>query len=364
MKYTLVPSFLLLFCLDSYACDCVPNKDYETAKDLEEYEYIALVKIDSTFLSDHQKADNYFYESSISTLIQFKGNQHDRLIVNGGLYGLTDWMTSCDLGVSVGETWLIFSTITEYQKPIVFACEYTSMYANRLGIKKWFHNSSEDEIAKLKSIFHIRDSTQIDGERKTYYPDGSLERVESYKSGRLEGSRIVYYPEGDILLSESYSNGHLEGKQYWYKPDSILYREWNFKKGLPFDTCYYYFKSGQIHYERIFNENGKMTQDTQYYLNGTIRILSMQDNVMRTYEETAYYPSGQVHYRNKDFLDDFKKIYSEEFYENGQMSRQWDYQINSDSISHYFKAWDEAGQLIKSRVYFGPRDYKELTIKH
>lgn len=265
MKHAL--KFILLFVLsiESLACVCSGPESFHNKKDLSEYNYVALVHIDSTFLSgNNPEGRPRFYEAAITSIIQFKGEQSDRLLIAGGLTGLTDWWTSCDIGVRTGEKWIIFSKKNEYNKPMAWRCGFTIEYEKANGQKNWFPKSGVQRLEQLKLVYDKGDYPKS-GVRETYYSSGQIEKSETFKRGKLNGIRKVYYPTGELLLTERYKNGRLHGNLKWYLKDGTVVRDFNYKKGKPFGRCITYYEwSGEKEFEINYSKKGQQLIWSRY----------------------------------------------------------------------------------------------------
>ena len=51
----------------------------------------------------------------------------------------------------------------------------------------------------------------IDGEHKTYYENGQIELLETYKNNKLNGTGQIVHKNGKIRFEGNYLNGVLEG---------------------------------------------------------------------------------------------------------------------------------------------------------
>jgi len=57
---------------------------------------------------------------------------------------------------------------------------------------------------------------KLDGEYKTFYPDGSPTEITSYKNGLLEGNYKKYAIKGHLIFDFNYSKGTLNGMAIYY----------------------------------------------------------------------------------------------------------------------------------------------------
>ncbi len=84
-----------------------------------------------------------------------------------------------------------------------------------------------------------------EGEWKTYYPNGILQKKEHFEKGRQTGSLSVYYLDGTLMEHrEHYYNRN--GKTSFYYPNGQLESEITYKKGEPtLENSKFYNKKGQ-----------------------------------------------------------------------------------------------------------------------
>ncbi|AZQ65614.1 hypothetical protein EI427_25605 (plasmid) [Flammeovirga pectinis] len=121
--------FLLLFSIisvNAYSCSC-DHIDYQSKEDLKQYDFIALVSVDSTYLSDDSKLDFAYYNVNFTIKELFKGDiSINTLDVLGGNVLLSDdFITSCDMYIKKGEKWLLFAYI-EQGRLITHVCTDTT----------------------------------------------------------------------------------------------------------------------------------------------------------------------------------------------------------------------------------------------
>lgn len=92
----------------------------------------------------------------------------------------------------------------------------------------------------------------LDGEKKIYYNDGTLENSAIFVDGIQEGITRSYYPNGNIVRENNFKNDALDGISKTYLDDGTIYSETIFDNGI---------KNG---YERYFYPNGKLYAEFQY----------------------------------------------------------------------------------------------------
>ncbi len=197
----------LLLPLNASACICSGPYEFKTIEDLEDYQFIAFVTIDSIYKSDISKAYEHdiFYQADFTILELFKGDSTDSILVNGGNANLGVTVTSCDIGIDKNEKWVIFAYSDKNENLGTSYCTFSEMYESASGEKDWQYERGIKELSRLREIFnHEVTSENIeDGVKRTYYPDGAIETEQSFKKGLPNGKRTIYYPNGQIMISES-----------------------------------------------------------------------------------------------------------------------------------------------------------------
>ncbi len=82
---------------------------------------------------------------------------------------------------------------------------------NRAGKWLFYHEDGKTVMSEENYI-----EGKLDGEYKTFYPDGNPTEVTSYKDGLLEGNYKKYAIKGHLIFDFNYSNGALYGMAIYY----------------------------------------------------------------------------------------------------------------------------------------------------
>lgn len=110
MKYLLIfITMIFLFISPLWACKCAMRGDFSLAE-VEEYDYIALVKIGKTTQMDTTgeiRRKPFYFIAEIEEIANYKGTPLNQLKIIGGKKEFGYW-SSCDFGIDEGEEWLIF----------------------------------------------------------------------------------------------------------------------------------------------------------------------------------------------------------------------------------------------------------------
>jgi hypothetical protein len=102
---------------------------------------------------------------------------------------------------------------------------------------------SFDKSIKEESLWCNYHTNTKEGEFKTWYENGQIERKANYSKGLRNGLHEYWYSDGQIESTQNYTNGQKNGKCTWWDIDGSLQNELFFEKGLnqnQKDTNYHY----------------------------------------------------------------------------------------------------------------------------
>ena len=103
---------------------------------------------------------------------------------------------------------------------------------NRAGKWLFYHEDGKTVMSEENYI-----EGKLDGEYKTFYPDGNPTEVTSYKDGLLEGNYKKYAIKGHLIFDFNYSNGALNGIAIYYsRKTGNLIKKGPFKNDLRVGT--------------------------------------------------------------------------------------------------------------------------------
>ncbi len=105
------------------------------------------------------------------------------------------------------------------------------------------------------------------GEASTYYPDGKIASVTSWKDGKLNGTAHWYYENGALQSETSWKDGRLDGICRWYYPNGQLMAEGSWQDGRQHGSYTWYYESGMLQAEAHW-QNGSQLSATCYDENG------------------------------------------------------------------------------------------------
>jgi len=112
-------------------------------------------------------------------------------------------------------------TIDGTKKNIGYYSKYTGNRRDRvrMGMYTQLYSNGKD------SVMCFYKNNAIEGQSKTYFPDGSAHFIESYHSGYLNGYFIQYYPDGKLRRKEYYSKGECTKGELYAEDGSKLKHE-------------------------------------------------------------------------------------------------------------------------------------------
>ncbi len=177
----------------------------------------------------------------------------------------------------------------EFEKRYIFDVGYDEKYFYRDGVlasEKIYISTNEgsyDEIeyhpnGQLKSKFSLRDYVPS-GTVEYYYDNGQLESIATYNDeGDIEGSRKTYYPNGQLNYEQYYFDGELNGPSKAYYENGQLEEESNYLDGELQGVKKTYHENGQLEGIGEFVEGEKQGVFKLYNEDGSLYSISEYDN--------------------------------------------------------------------------------------
>lgn len=331
---------IVLFCIlllaaasQSIACMCAMLPPLKGLSQLEPYQFIARVVItDDGDVPGNYRKDTGMLQIKILTL--FKGKPVKQLIEHSK-------NSSCDLGISKGQEWVIFAQ--EYGGELhIQPCDRNVLYRSVNGERDWRLKRGMEVLDKLSELYQHPAPVYPDGLHTVVYANGQKELTENYHQQQLQGERKLWYANGQLRASEHYINGALDGNANWWYPSGQLEEESFYKTGKFYNVSRYYYdttlipgmkamlvpmiydteaaleqayKRIQVHYERVFAPDGTLLVDREYQRSGQIKneylMNEKNDPALHiTYfdngrmaglsHDTAYQPVGRFYEFNQD----------------------------------------------------------------
>jgi len=363
MRLQLTILILIIFSIKTFACSCRTKLDFKTKEDLNEYNFIAHIKITAIKKAENIDTDFKIHQMSFELLESYKGDILNTILVSGSHHSLKGW-TSCDLGENVGDEWIIFGSDYQNGKLITGYCSRSKRIKSYTGYEDIKYPSQLNLKNKLQTLFDkVPKKIKFKGKRVKYYKNGNKQLEEHYSNGKIRGKRKLWYPNAVLQSKQKYKRGLANGTFEWYSSKGNLTKIEKFKNGFhtdtttiwrKIDTSYLHLKiyselnklelndaknilsKRKIWIQRVYNDKGKMTSNVVYQLNGEKQ------------NETIYFPM-----ENKQTV-----LY---YHKNGVLSSEM-FRINYVNVGTY-REWDENGKLTKSWEFDEKGNTKKETVK-
>lgn len=341
-----------LFSKTSKACECWKTLTTDSLAQMTEYDFIAHVKItDDQYF---KKPTEFDYETigqlSFDIVELFKGEKINTILE----YSKN---SSCDIGVSKGEEWILFGKYKK-GKMSIFACDRNSRYKENSGQRDWKFETGFYELKRLRFLYRHFTLEFNTEKRKDFYTNGKIEIEENYLNGKLNGERKIWYPNGKLFCNQFYINDTLDGKSEWFYESGQIYVEDYYQKGKKINVSRTYFDSSldiiwrkmlvdnfyktedslnfvfkriQVQYETVFDAKGQAIISRQYTQVGKIENEVIIDPVKKL-RTTIYYHQNGIISLISYTLNGKRYGHFQEYDENGLSGRFWDYDENGKAI--------------------------------
>ncbi|MES3017487.1 MAG: hypothetical protein V4721_06905 [Bacteroidota bacterium] len=282
----------------SFACDCAPSN--LSADNLRKQSYVALVRVKEQLPFEDEKYREYDanipiqYDVLIEEIVLFKGDSRRQLTVSGAPPQSKTISTSCDIGVSAGQEWLVIVDSKPGDSVIVGACGYSMLYRGADGFRNWQYGTALKKLFFINSILpHPALAKLLDLEKPVlYYPNGQIERTVIYRNKKKEGTAMYYYPDGKIYGRAEYNKDSLNGKQAWYNRRGDIYSRATYRMGVPVDTMVYYMYPNAPMFLSIRSKEGVMQKFQEYRGDFSTRTSRLSQETLYTNDKrtsTTYY---------------------------------------------------------------------------
>ena len=344
---------LLYVPTDSLACVCINDfQRIETLEDLKTYEFVALVKVTSETVNPPSGTTSFRDARLVFKIIEkFKGKDIDELIER-------DVQSSCDMGIEVGDEWVLFATAYK-EKVLISACNRNVRYRDKDGIRDWHFKRGMQEVEDLRTLYKKTRKQQHDGLDQQYYPNGKIEVEQPYNDGLKNGIRTVYHKNGKVWGKQLFVNDSLQGKSEWFYPSGQLYDQKFYRKGILINMSRVYYDTTitdqwkklliedfyntedslrktysriQVWMEALYDYNGKSVFSKEYSRWGKIQHEYIYHPEEKDYTSIHYHDNGQV--KVVQHHKDFKAIgHYQEYDTEGNPTKSWDYDANGRQIN-------------------------------
>jgi len=304
---------------------------------LKNYDFIALVKIIDDVDLQNNSTDDYESNGLLTVKIieLFKGEKIDKILE-------FDKHSTCDIGISIGEEWILFGKKTNGKISIYSSARNIRNKQNN-GVRNWRTETGFYELNQLRKLFNHPIKIWENDTRREYYLNGQIEIIENYSNGKLNGDRTMWYPNGTLLGKQSYVNDSLDGKSQWFFPSGQIHEEEFYLKGKHYNVSRNYYDSTTIQKSRLnILKNYYKERDS----------LDLISNRVQLHTEYAFDSKGRIVLRREYSI--IGKLYSETFtdpdkkfetiihYHNNGLISSIGYNLNEKNYGHY-QTYDENG---------------------
>jgi len=217
------------------ACSCNPEPNFKVKEDLNNYDFIAHVKIKSINSYEKRNYDFLIHKITFETIELYKGKKINSLLIMGSHPSLDKW-TSCDINEEIGEEWVFFAYLSNNML-MSGMCTRSTKIKELNGYTNIDYANSINLNQKLKNVFNIiTPKLTFKGKRVEYYENGEKQLQEFYFFRKLKGKRLIWYPNKQLKSIQHYKNGKKNGIFEWYSQNGNLIKKEKFKKNKRIDT--------------------------------------------------------------------------------------------------------------------------------
>lgn len=220
--------FLLLFCFISTttsasACSCGDYRGEQEA--FEYYDFIGHVKVSAEVFPigpgiAYDPGDNTKY-IGFEALEVFKGDQIGWVEESG-------FATSCAMGISEGEEWVLFAKKGPNGNYHISYCTPSIKHRLASGLRNWDAYGANYPERLQESCWNITQPSPATSGRDTlrgYYQNGQLEHLTPFLQGKHHGQRQRFYPNGELAILDSFHLGLQTGQHLEWGDNGCL-SEW------------------------------------------------------------------------------------------------------------------------------------------
>lgn len=97
----------------------------------------------------------------------------------------------------------------------------------------------------------------LEGERKYYFPNGSVESVESYKNGAIHGKYRKFYENGTPRIEQEFVDGAMQGLSIRYYPNGAVEERVTMKDNEENGPFQEYYENGNLKTEGSYAPMGE-----------------------------------------------------------------------------------------------------------
>lgn len=350
MKFKLTLIVIFFTIVKGYSCSCTFKPEFKSQNDLNEYNFIAHVKITDIKKLEESNPDFIIHQMSFNILELYKGETRNNIIVTGSHKNYKEW-TSCDLGEKIGDEWVVFGYRSKSNKMFTGYCTRSKRVKTADGYQNLNIPNKLTLNKKLKLLF-LKEiiEKEYDGNRVEYYENGNKQLEEYYRNKKINGKRSLWYPDGVLQSTQNYKKGAKHGVFKWYSKKGKLIKVEKYKKGKNIDTTTTWGKTAVSPLKiNVYSDLNNITKEE------ALKILTKK----RIWKQYIYDKKGYTLYR-VEYLHNGNKWKEYSYNKKTKFSIQKYYnmeaQLKTEIISRKhirisLKEWNDLGKLTRTVLY-------------
>lgn len=179
-----------------------------------------------------------------------------------------------------------------------------------------------------KKVMQGKVSAELKDSTWTYYGESdSLTSLENYSKGKKHGVFKTFFPNGKVLELATYKNDILDGPYKQYFDNGTLRMEYSFVNGLRDGKAKFYFPSGQLNIEGAYVKDFKEGTWNYYGETGSMDVQAVykKSNMLKSKRfngiEEELYPS-RIPKSRVTYKGGAKNGVFTEYYDEGQIKQE------------------------------------------
>lgn len=140
------------------------------------------------------------------------------------------------------------------------------------------------------------------GVYKSFYPSGILKEEINYTEGKMDGMRKLYLEDGTVEVEETYANDQYQGPYISRYADGTVKEEGQYLDGAMNGTWRFYYEDGQIREEVNFSNNMENGPYKRFHENGQLASEGQFKDELEVGHWVYYHPNGNIQ-EEVDFVD-------------------------------------------------------------
>ena len=142
--------------------------------------------------------------------------------------------------------------------------------------KEGLYQRFSPEGILLEEAHYLNDS--LDGERKYFYPNGTVESIEHYRKGEYHGKYQKFYESGQLKIEQEFVDGAMQGFSLRYYPNGVLEEKVSIRDSEENGPFWEYYENGNLKTEGSYAPS----EDASFSDN-----VSLEQGELKEYDETG-----------------------------------------------------------------------------